>query len=144
MIKTQSIPFLTVYHFLDRLGLKQDFPLAKRHYDLAAATNSAEADLAVTLALWAMHLHERVVKFQMWWQERRKEVSPTPTSQETPSQIPQRVEIPGHPLPPAPVGAPKKTKTEVIMSHVFSWESLVIIILTLILTKLLQHRRTRR
>mmetsp|Transcript_24909 Transcript_24909/g.36550 ORF Transcript_24909/g.36550 Transcript_24909/m.36550 type:complete len:1176 (-) Transcript_24909:62-3589(-) len=46
------------------LGLKQDFPLAKRHYDLAAS-NHPEAGLAVKLALMAMNFHEKWVKLDM-------------------------------------------------------------------------------
>lgn len=128
------------------LGLKQDFPLAKRHYDLAASTNAAEADLAVTLALWAMHIHERVVKFHLWWKE-RGQVVPSPetnASPESPSQVPKQIEVPGHPLPPATGGAPKKTKTEVIISHILSLETLLIVLLTLILMKLFQYRQPRR
>lgn len=41
------------------LGLNQDFPLAKRHYDLARE----EADLAASLALFAMGIHEKALKF---------------------------------------------------------------------------------
>ena len=41
------------------LGLTQDFPLAKRHYDLAG---EGEASMAVAMALWAMDLHQKVVK----------------------------------------------------------------------------------
>lgn len=43
------------------IGVKQDFPLAKRHYDMAAATNP-EAAIPVQLALGAMRVHERVLK----------------------------------------------------------------------------------
>ena len=47
------------------LGLKQDFPLAKRHYDLAASTRSGEAELAVQFALIAMDWHERIVRWKI-------------------------------------------------------------------------------
>eukprot|EP00593_Proboscia_inermis_P004561 CAMPEP_0171320250 /NCGR_PEP_ID=MMETSP0816-20121228/102858_1 /TAXON_ID=420281 /ORGANISM="Proboscia inermis, Strain CCAP1064/1" /LENGTH=389 /DNA_ID=CAMNT_0011816881 /DNA_START=95 /DNA_END=1264 /DNA_ORIENTATION=+ len=50
------------------LGLKQDFPLAKRHYDLAA-DNNPQAELAVQLTLTSMKLHERLVKLCNWWRE---------------------------------------------------------------------------
>lgn len=43
------------------LGLTQDFPLAKRHYDLAGE----EASIASSIALWAMSLHQRMVKLTM-------------------------------------------------------------------------------
>lgn len=43
------------------LGLTQDFPLAKRHYDLAGQ----EASIASSIALWAMSLHQMIVKFNV-------------------------------------------------------------------------------
>jgi SEL1 protein len=43
------------------LGLTQDFPLAKRHYDLAGG----EASIASSIALWAMSFHQKIVKFTM-------------------------------------------------------------------------------
>jgi len=49
------------------IGLKQDFPLAKRHYDLAASYHAAEASLAVQIALMAMSQHENIVKFRNAW-----------------------------------------------------------------------------
>lgn len=45
------------------IGLAQDFPLAKRHYDLAA--KSGEAAFAVKIALVCMHSHEKSVKIRM-------------------------------------------------------------------------------
>jgi TPR repeat protein len=45
------------------LGLNQDFPLAKRHYDLARE----EADLAASLALYAMGIHEKALKGWMYF-----------------------------------------------------------------------------
>ena len=43
------------------LGLNQDFPLAKRHYDLAGE----EANIAASLARFAMNTHEKVLKSWM-------------------------------------------------------------------------------
>ena len=50
------------------LGLAQDFPLAKRHYDLAASSKSGGV-LAVQVALIAMDWHQRVVKWNLAWEE---------------------------------------------------------------------------
>jgi len=50
------------------LGLTQDFPLAKRHYDLAG---EGEASMAVKIALWAMDLHQKGVKLEMTLKEKR-------------------------------------------------------------------------
>lgn len=51
------------------VGLKQDFPLAKRHYDLAANSSPSEAGTAVQLALWGMHWHESLLRLQVSWNE---------------------------------------------------------------------------
>lgn len=49
------------------LGLTQDFPLAKRHYDLAVSSEPQEAEVPVLLALFALQVHEYVVKLWMSW-----------------------------------------------------------------------------
>ena len=48
------------------LGLAQDFPLAKRHYDLAGENNS---NLAPSFALFAMNIHQKAVKIAMYLKE---------------------------------------------------------------------------
>jgi len=56
------------------LGLSQDFPLAKRHYDLAAASPSGEGEIAAQIALSCMMMHEKFVKFSLalreWWHQK--------------------------------------------------------------------------
>ena len=52
------------------LGLTQDFPLAKRHYDLAGKDN---ANKAAAIALFAMDIHQKAVKFVMYLNQRREE-----------------------------------------------------------------------
>lgn len=47
------------------LGLTQDFPLAKRYYDLAGA----EASMASSVALWAMNVHQKAIKVQMYLED---------------------------------------------------------------------------
>jgi TPR repeat protein len=53
------------------LGLKQDFPLAKRQYDLAVTSSRQdhEADLPILLALSAMSVHEYFVKLKLSWEK---------------------------------------------------------------------------
>jgi hypothetical protein len=51
------------------LGLKQNFPLAKQHYDLAGTSHVQEAELAVQIALWSMSLHEQLVKLHVIWND---------------------------------------------------------------------------
>jgi TPR repeat protein len=129
------------------LGVKQDFPLAKRHYDLAG--NSGEAQLAVQIALLAMNLHERLVKLHRAAYQRWRSSDTTEPTKESNTKMGDDVPIPmatvhgdvGHPVPGTSQDAPR-TKTDVIISHLLSWESFLIVILTIVLSKLLQHRRT--
>ena len=52
------------------IGLTQDFPLAKRHYDLAASGKySNEAGFAVQTALTTLYVHEQAVKMLLVWEE---------------------------------------------------------------------------
>ncbi|KAL7539895.1 hypothetical protein ACHAXR_009688, partial [Thalassiosira sp. AJA248-18] len=68
------------------LGLTQDFPLAKRHYDLAGE----DANMAAAIALWAMNIHQKAVKLGMILKEyvdgdKAADVSSPPSSDaETP------------------------------------------------------------
>ena len=103
------------------LGLKQDFPLAKRHYDLAKAA-SKQAGFAVQIALLTMNLHEHLAQLYSAWQDQRKD------RQKMTNSLMEKGE----------------TKLDVIIKHLISWESLLIIILTYILSKLLKHRQTER
>jgi SEL1 protein len=53
------------------LGVKQDFPLAKRHYDLAITMSSGlqrEAVVPVKLALLALEAHQYLLKYKMSWE----------------------------------------------------------------------------
>lgn len=54
------------------LGLTQDFPLAKQHYDLAGE----KADLAVSLFFFAMGIHEKVLKGWVYFNSRYLRKSP--------------------------------------------------------------------
>lgn len=47
------------------IGLRQDFPMAKRHYDLAGTARSKEAAVAVQLALFSMNIHEALVRLKL-------------------------------------------------------------------------------
>eukprot|EP00535_Pseudo-nitzschia_heimii_P008299 CAMPEP_0197190636 /NCGR_PEP_ID=MMETSP1423-20130617/22035_1 /TAXON_ID=476441 /ORGANISM="Pseudo-nitzschia heimii, Strain UNC1101" /LENGTH=938 /DNA_ID=CAMNT_0042643061 /DNA_START=37 /DNA_END=2850 /DNA_ORIENTATION=+ len=51
------------------LGLKQDFPMAKRHYDLALSRNYREAELAVQIALMVMNTHEFAIRCKVLIEE---------------------------------------------------------------------------
>ncbi|CAB9508547.1 sel-1 homolog 1 [Seminavis robusta] len=141
------------------LGLTQDFPLAKRHYDLAASSVAAsrEADLAVQIALWTLAFHEYVVRLVMAWEEYFSAAADDETS--TPSMdsgsimeaVPKAISnMIGKPVPGGPTesstfmnqGNAKLTKKDIILAHLWSWESLVMLILTYVLWILVQ--RTRR
>jgi TPR repeat protein len=67
------------------LGLKQDFPLAKRQYDLAISSlgYSQEADIPVSLALLSLSIHEYFVKLKLSWERywaSASEKDPSPES----------------------------------------------------------------
>jgi SEL1 protein len=137
------------------LGLKQDFPLAKRQYDLAVSSGqSGEADIAVAIALACLDLHEFLVKLYMSWERlswkdywRRIEKvapSPRPTKEATMEEVPSRSDSDqaGRPVPGSTER--RKTKMDVLVEHILSWESFLILLLTVVLTVLLEYRRTHR
>lgn len=152
------------------LGLKQDFPLAKRHYDLAITSSGAsrEADLPATIALLCLSIHENLVRFWISWEEwlnstKEKKVA-TPDRDSKSSYASGTEDVTGAPraavgkgeVPsvsgthgfgrPVPGGVDRRlTKKDVLIFHLLSWESLLILVLTIILSVLLQMRlRTRR
>ena len=47
------------------IGLRQDFPMAKRHYDLAGTAKTKEAAVAIQLALFCMNIHEALVRMKL-------------------------------------------------------------------------------
>jgi len=127
------------------LGLKQDFPMAKRHYDLALSRNYHEAEIAVQIALTAMNVHAFAIRCKVfiedWWYQRQ---SSTPENSNTifteessvSSSNAGRIssEAGNEPAQPQPRGPKsKKTEREVIMSHLFDESSLLIVILFLLL-----------
>ena len=85
------------------LGVKQDFPLAKRHYDLARDAPSGEAEIAAKIALFALKQHERLVKYFAEYQEWFQSSTGGDDSVEG-QQIPTTTEGAnvGHPVPPGP------------------------------------------
>ena len=145
------------------LGLTQDFPLAKRHYDLAASAVAAsrEADLAVQIALWTLALHEHVVRIKIFWEDYWNIGESEGGDIGAPSNILEAVPrvitniITGKPVPGGPTvsndgDAPfghdrrvRKTKMDIILAHLWTWESLLILVLSIILWILLQRRRQR-
>ena len=126
------------------LGLKQDFPLAKRHYDLAASLNHGrEAELAVQIALLVMSAHEQMVKLHVAWKEWQKKGSDSPTSSPSTSSG-------GGVLSPkanSGVAAERlmgKTAQDIILSHIFNWSSLAVVALGYIVIQLQKIRERRR
>lgn len=111
------------------LGLDQDFPLAKRHYDLAA-THHPQAELVVSIALWFMHLHERFIAMRKQW---------TPKIKRFRKQALSLVEIIRLPSDHDSVSDLELRKREILMSHIFSFDMAVVVLLTLLMI-LLIHR----
>ncbi len=110
------------------LGLTQDFPLAKRHFDLAAQAKNGEGALAVNIALNAMNLHETLVKASVsftrfcenYKDQKRKKVDSGK----------DRFIIVGN----------RTTPRDIIIHHVFSGDTLLIIVLMYVLYSLVTHR----
>lgn len=125
------------------IGLKQDFPLAKRYYDLAASgVQAAEANIAVQIALMAMSQHEYMIKihnaWNAWWfgGASKEEGS---GKQNTPA-VPKRPV--GQPVPGRANGTPRK-KIDVILSHVFDHSTLIICGLIFALLQVVEMRARR-
>lgn len=129
------------------LGLTQDFPLAKRHYDLAASSVAAtrEADLAVQIALWTLAFHEYVVRLKMAWEDYWGVDGDGAASGSSTiiDAVPRVIsELIGKPVPGPTAftnNKAKKTKADVVWGHIWSWDSLPILILTIVLTMLIQR-----
>ncbi len=122
------------------LGLKQDFPMAKRHYDLALSRNYQEAEIAVQIALVAMNLHEFAIRCKVfiedWWYQRQSSSTISFSGESSPTSSSAGAKSPeagSEPAQPQPRGRSKKTEEEVIMSHLFDESSLLIVVLFLLL-----------
>jgi len=113
------------------LGLTQDFPLAKRFYDIAAETKNGEGELAVQFALVCMNLHETIVKatvsIEKWFIERT--IQGTATSTDASSQ--HRVMVDG--------SNPKHLQI-ILFNHFFAGDTLLIFVLAVMLSALVQRR----
>jgi len=126
------------------LGLKQDFPMAKRHYDLALSRNHRESEIAVQIALFAMNTHEFAIRWKVliedWWNDRSTSKKSNTISYTKESSIPSSDLGPNTPKdssilshPEKPVRGSKKTEKEIIMSHIFDRSSFIIVVLFLLL-----------
>jgi TPR repeat protein len=126
------------------LGIAQDFPLAKRHYDLASSGHTKEAELAVQIALTLMNTHELFVKWHVaaleWWEG--KENDSPETSGNVPAPMKGAAAEVGAPTPGRAM--PDKTEMDVILSHLFNWSSFAVFVLFYIMFVINQMRRRRR
>lgn len=129
------------------LGLKQDFPLAKRHYDLARNSNR-EAYAVIQIALFSMSAHEKAINFlnflKRWWDEIEDEHDNDLVDED--ASIWKRG---GYRLKYVIKKYVPKTyhpRWKLIMSHivVLDWEMFGIICLSLVLIKFLMALRQRR
>lgn len=116
------------------LGLTQDFPLAKRFYDIAAENQSGEAELAVQIALISMNIHEFVVKIsltiQKWYLEKLFERSDAGKDSGM--------------EPGAFFDGNKKRFQGIILHHVLAIDTLLILFLLLLLSVIIQKRLNRQ
>ena len=116
------------------LGLKQDFPLAKRHYDLAATTKSGEAEMAVQIALAAMGVHERLVRARLAWDEWLEGRESGATKKRS--------------APRANSGRSRPLWTgnqmlDILLGQFLSWDMALVLLLVTVLTLLIQMRLDR-
>ena len=163
------------------LGVKQDFPLAKREYDLALSHSirgsskpggamQHEAEVPVTLALWALRAHEAWVKLRRagdaWWnhhhryEDKSEEDGIMDNHHDTHQQYPvssptshqPHADSDGTPRHstistshsegrPVPATANNKTLWDVVRGHILSWDSLLILVLTILVAQLLKLRQ---
>jgi len=130
------------------LGLKQDFPLSKRHFDLASTTNSGNAELAVKIALFCMKAHEDLTKYLVFWKDWQKD-DWAQTTQTTLTGTAKKHRIPNHSNSEIgngdtshkfPTGKKKRT-LEIVLSHVLTWETVLLAVLAVAFTMLLNYRR---
>ena len=120
------------------LGLSQDFYLAKRYYDLAAeqAKSSGDGVVANQIALFFMNLHEYFLKqmsaFDEWMIQTDDDASSSnePTTGEAVQASGDLASVPN-------------TRFDVILYHILTWESALILLFTFVLSRLVQHRRNR-
>lgn len=145
------------------LGLKQDFPLAKRHYDLCAASRHGEAELAVQAALFAMDWHQQVVRWRLAWDEWRE--SGTISSDSSPLGKAQALifrfldKMKGRKAASAGTNRANSKRDrkdvsmrsitprsfhDIMISHLLSWETAVILLLTFFIARLLTDRVERQ
>mmetsp|Transcript_21921 Transcript_21921/g.26853 ORF Transcript_21921/g.26853 Transcript_21921/m.26853 type:complete len:743 (-) Transcript_21921:131-2359(-) len=130
------------------LGLNQDFPLAKRHYDLAAEKAQGVGDglLANQIALTCMNIHEIFVKIKSlhdsWLVTRVETQNSNPTaSSSTHSLLGDENVL--HSATEQLTNAGLTTRSGIIIHHVLSWESAIILLLAVVLFGLIQYRNTR-
>ncbi|KAL3913630.1 MAG: hypothetical protein SGILL_006412 [Bacillariaceae sp.] len=120
------------------LGLKQDFPLAKRHYDLAVSGNAREAEMAVQIALMAMNLHESIIRWKVvaeeWWYDKTHVPRPSGDKVTPPRAMDNGV---GQPVPGGQGSSRRRTREEIIMAHLLDWSSFFIVGLTIIALRIM-------
>jgi SEL1 protein len=130
------------------IGVQQDFPLAKRHYDLAMSDPSGEAQVAVSVALFTMARHEYILKLQnawnRWWninneqEETNNEEKAYPPPHK-PVLVRQRVMAQNQ----YNHQSVKIRKWDVIQSHLLDHSTLLICVLVFCLLQLIEMRGRR-
>ena len=132
------------------LGVKQDFPLAKRHYDLAGNHNGGKAEIAVKLALFCMKVHQDTLRALVQWNEWQGNhwLWGRHNSSKNDNIDKQKIDSkPKNGMPNSPPVSEdsKKTTSDIILSHLLSWEMLFVFVLTVIVARLVNYStRTRR
>lgn len=112
------------------LGLSQDFPMAKRYYDLAAegARSTGDGALANQIALFFMRVHEHIVKMKQSRQKAKESLSFLDVNSQSPTSL----------------ASGASNRSGIIIYHILTWESVLILLFSFALVALIQHRNPRR
>ncbi len=126
------------------LGLTKDFYLAKRFYDVAADKAKASGDgmVANQIALFCMSVHEYFLKqrsaFDAWMKEESNEKD-QPSSDDSMNDDDSVDDDDIKETSSDEVSMPR-TKLGILLHHILTWESALILICTWALSRLVQHR----
>ncbi len=123
------------------LGLSQDFYLAKRYYDLAAekARSSGDGVFANQIAILCMNLHEYFLKQRSAFDAWMKASDNTQLDQSSPDQS----KVDEAMQSASEMASTPNTRFGIILYHILTWDTAVILLFTLALSRLVQHRNNR-
>jgi hypothetical protein len=90
-----------------------------------------------------MSLHQKTIKFWSRFQQWRESGKIAAVADTADVTVVQNIPSPAFSLQDGAPQPLRQTKKDVIMAHIFSWDSLLILILTVLFVCLLDYMRTR-